>query len=287
MGTGPADIRARLRIPTGAPDTALRQVVAFFREQTTPVTAIGIACFGPIDLDPASPTFGFITTTPKPGWAHTNVVKPLHDALGVPVAFDTDVNGAALAEHTWGAARGVDPFVYITVGTGVGGGGMVNGRLLHGLVHPEMGHLRIPHDRARDPFAGACPYHGDCLDGLASGRAMAQRWKAPAEELPPDHPAWALEAEYLALGVVGVIAVLSPRRIVIGGGVLQHAPLLPRVRRRVVELLAGYIRARELLEDADHFIVPPALGADAGVAGGLALAQAAIRRDRSGASAAE
>ena len=287
MGTGPADIRARLRIPTGAPDTALRQVVAFFREQTTPVTAIGIACFGPIDLDPASPTFGFITTTPKPGWAHTNVVKPLHDALGVPVAFDTDVNGAALAEHTWGAARGVDPFVYITVGTGVGGGGMVNGRLLHGLVHPEMGHLRIPHDRARDPFAGACPYHGDCLDGLASGRAMAQRWKAPAEELPPDHPAWALEAEYLALGVVGVIAVLSPRRIVIGGGVLQHAPLLPRVRRRVVELLAGYIRARELLEDADHFIVPPALGADAGVAGGLALAQAAIRRDRSEASAAE
>jgi len=287
VGTGPADIRARLRIPTGAPDTALRQVVAFFREQTTPVTAIGIACFGPIDLDPASPTFGFITTTPKPGWAHTNVVKPLHDALGVPVAFDTDVNGAALAEHTWGAARGVDPFVYITVGTGVGGGGMVNGRLLHGLVHPEMGHLRIPHDRARDPFAGACPYHGDCLDGLASGRAMAQRWKAPAEELPPDHPAWALEAEYLALGVVGVIAVLSPRRIVIGGGVLQHAPLLPRVRRRVVELLAGYIRARELLEDADHFIVPPALGADAGVAGGLALAQAAIRRDRSEASAAE
>jgi fructokinase len=287
VGTGPADIRARLRIPTGAPDTALRQVVAFFRQQTTPVTAIGIACFGPIDLDPASPTFGFITTTPKPGWAHTNVVKPLHDALGVPVAFDTDVNGAALGEHTWGAARGVDPFVYITVGTGVGGGGMVNGRLLHGLVHPEMGHLRIPHDRGRDPFAGACPYHGDCLDGLASGRAMALRWKAPAEELPPEHPAWELEAEYLALGVVGIIAVLSPRRIVIGGGVLQHAPLLPRVRRRVVELLAGYIRARELLEDADRFIVPPALGAEAGVAGGLALAQAAIRRDRSEASAAE
>ncbi len=287
MGTGPADIRARLRIPTGAPDTTLRQAVAFFRDQTPPVAAIGIACFGPIDLDPASPTFGFITTTPKPGWANTNVVKPFRDALGVPVAFDTDVNGAALGEHTWGAARGLDPFVYITVGTGIGGGGMVNGRLLHGLVHPEMGHLRIPHDRARDPFAGACPYHGDCLDGLASGRAMAMRWNAPAEELPPDHPAWELEAHYLALGVVGIIAVLSPRRVAIGGGVLQHMPLLPRVRRRVVDLLAGYVRAREILEDAERFIVPPTLGADAGVAGALALAQAALRRDRSGASAAE
>jgi fructokinase len=161
------------------------------------------------------------------------------------------------------------------VGTGIGGGGVVNGRLLHGLVHPEMGHLRVPRDRVADPFAGACPYHRDCLDGLASGRALAERWGAPAETLPPAHPGWALEAEYLALGLVSIIAVLSPRRIVLGGGVLQQQSLVPRIRRRVVELLAGYIRAREVVADVEAYIVPPALGADAGVVGALALAQIA------------
>jgi fructokinase len=251
------------------------------------VAAVGIACFGPVDLDPRSPSFGFITTTPKPGWAHTDVVAPFRTALEIPVAFDTDVNGAALGEHAWGAARGVDPFVYITVGTGIGGGGVVNGRLLHGLVHPEMGHLRIPHDRLADPFPGVCPYHGDCLDGLASGRALAERWGAPAETLPSTHPGWDLEAEYLALGLMSVIGVLSPRRIVIGGGVMQHAPLLPRVRRRVVELLAGYVRARELVTDVDAYIVPPALGADTGVLGALALAHTALAARRSETSTAE
>ena len=272
IGTGPDDIRARLRIPTGEPAATLREAVAFFREHATAVTAIGIASFGPVDLDEHSPTFGFITTTPKPGWANTDVAGPFRAALGVPVAFDTDVNGAALAEHRWGAARGVDPLVYITVGTGIGGGAVVNGRLLHGLVHPEMGHLRIPRDPVADPFAGACPYHRDCLDGLASGRALAARWGAPAETLPPAHPGWELEAEYLALGLVSIIAVLSPRRIVLGGGVLQHQSLVPRIRRRVVELLAGYIRAREVVSDVEAYIVPPALGADAGVVGALALA---------------
>jgi fructokinase len=284
IGTGPDDIRARLRIPTGEPDATLREAVAFFREHATAVTAVGIASFGPVDLDEHSPTFGFITTTPKPGWAHTDVAGPFRAALGVPVAFDTDVNGAALAEHRWGAARGVDPLVYITVGTGIGGGGVVNGRLLHGLVHPEMGHLRIPRDRVADPFAGACPYHRDCLDGLASGRALAERWGAPAETLPADHPGWKLEAEYLALGLVSIIAVLSPRRIVVGGGVLQQPSLVPRIRRRVVALLAGYIRAREIVSDVEAYIVPPALGADAGVVGALALAHTARAAPRSLAS---
>jgi fructokinase len=285
VGTGPEDIRARLRIPTGEPRATLREAVTFFRDQA--VAAIGIASFGPVDLDPGSPTFGFITTTPKPRWAHTDVTGPFRSALGVPVGFDTDVNGAALGEHTWGAARGVDPIIYITVGTGIGGGGIVNGRLLHGLVHPEMGHVRIPHDRVADPFAGACPYHGDCLDGLASGRALAERWGAPAETLPPTHPAWTLEAEYLALGLVSIIAVLSPRRIILGGGVLQHRPLLPRVRRRVVELLAGYVGAREVVAGVDAYVVPPALGEDAGVLGALALAHAALAARRSQTSGAE
>lgn len=251
------------------------------------MAAIGIASFGPVDLDPRSPTFGFITTTPKPGWAHTDVAGPFRAALGVPVVFDTDVNGAALGEHRWGAARGVDPCVYLTVGTGIGGGGVVNGRLLHGLLHPEMGHVRIPHDRAADPFRGACPYHGDCLDGLASGRALAERWGTPAETLPATHQGWALEAEYLALGLISIIAVLSPRRIVVGGGVLQHRPLLGRVRRRVVELLAGYVAAREVVADVDTYIVPPALGTDAGVLGAIALAHTAPAAGRSHASGAE
>ena len=280
IGTGPPDIRARIRIPSGEPGRTLGEAVAFFRAHATPVAAIGIASFGPIDLDPRSATFGFITTTPKPGWAHTDVVKPFRDALGVPVAFDTDVNGAALGEHRWGAGRDVDPFVYVTVGTGIGGGGVVNGRRLHGLVHPEMGHLRLPHDRAADPFAGTCPYHGDCLDGLASGRALRERWGAPAESLPPDHPAWPLEAEYLALGLVGIIGVLSPKRIVLGGGVMQQPALLPRVRRRVVELLAGYVRAREVVHDIEHYVVPPGLGADAGVLGALALADETLAPGR-------
>jgi fructokinase len=264
---------AETRIPTTAPDETLSRAVAFFREAPTRVAAVGIASFGPIDLDPRSATFGFITTTPKPGWAHTDVAGPFRKALDVPVAVDTDVNGAALGEHRWGAAAGVDPAVYVTVGTGIGGGGVVNGRLLHGLLHPEMGHLRLPHDRTADPFPGTCPYHGDCLDGLASGRALRERWGVPAEALPFDHPAWPLEAEYLALGLVAIVAVLSPKRIVLGGGVMQQPTLLPRVRRRVVELLAGYLRASEVVEDIDDYVVPPALGARAGVIGALALAR--------------
>jgi fructokinase len=284
VGTGADDVHAELRIPTGEPAVTLARAVAFLREQPTAVAAVGIASFGPVDLDPRSPTFGFITTTPKPAWAHTDVAGPFRTALGVPVGFDTDVNGAALGEHRWGAARGVDPLVYVTVGTGIGGGGIVNGRLLHGLVHPEMGHLRLPHDRVADPFPGACPYHGDCLDGLASGRALRERWGAPAETLPADHPAWTLEADYLALGLVSVIGVLSPKRIVVGGGVMQQPTLLPRVRRRVVELLAGYVRAREIVEDVENYIVPPALGARAGVVGALALAHEALAAHRWGTS---
>ena len=194
----------------------------------------------------------------------------------MPVAFDTDVNGAALAEHRWGAGRGLDVFVYLTVGTGIGGGAVVDGRVLHGLVHPEMGHLRIPRDRDRDPFPGTCPYHGDCLEGLASGPAMQARWGVPPERLPPDHPAWALEAEYLAQGLASIVAVLSPRRIAVGGGVAGAAALLPRVRARLVTLLGAYVRAPALGDGIERYVVAPALGADAGVLGGLALARQAL-----------
>ena len=240
-----------------------------------PIGALGVASFGPLDLDPQSPTYGSITTTPKPGWANTDLFAAF-SALGVPVALDTDVNAAALAEHRWGATREVDPFVYLTVGSGVGGGAFVNGRLLHGLVHPEMGHIRIPHDRVTDPFPGACPFHGDCLEGLASGVAMRERWGADAATLPADHPAWDLEAHYLALGVATLTAVLSPRRVVMGGGVARAPGLLGRVRTALMALLGGYIPAGSIAGVIESYVVAPALGERAGVLGALALGQAAL-----------
>ena len=257
------DVMAETRIATTSPAETLADAIAFFKDHA-PLAALGVASFGPIDLDPRSPAYGFITTTPKPGWAHTDVVGPLRRALGVPVAFDTDVNAAALAEQRWGAARDAASVVYVTVGTGIGGGAVVNGRPLHGLVHPEMGHARIPHDRAADPFAGACPHHGDCWEGLAAAPALAARWGRPPETLPDDHPAWELEARYLALGLVNVILTLSPERVVLGGGVLARAGLLERVRAQVTALIAGYVRAAQ--------IVAPVLGERSGVLGALALA---------------
>jgi fructokinase len=191
------------------------------------------------------------------------------------VAFDTDVNAAALGEHCWGAAVGVETFSYITVGTGIGGGGMANGRLLHGLVHPEVGHMRIPHDHARDPFEGVCPYHGDCFEGLASGEALRQRWGKPGAELI-DHAVWALEADYLALGLVNLVCACSPERIILGGGVMRQSVLLPLIRRRMRELLAGYIDAPELSEAIDDFVVAPALGERAGLLGAIELARQAV-----------
>ena len=265
VGTGPDDVRAETTVPTTTPAETLRRVLEFFRAHTE-ITAVGAACFGPIDLDRSSPTFGRITTTPKPGWRGADVVGALR-TLSVPVAFDTDVNGAALAEFRWGAGRGVDPFVYVTVGTGIGGGAIVGARPVHGLVHPEMGHVPITRD-STDAFAGACPYHRDCLEGLASAVALSQRWGALPETLPAEHEAWRLQARYLALGVAAIAAVLSPPRIVLGGGVMRAAGLLARVRAETVKTLAGYVRAPDL--------VPPALGERAGVLGALALAQATL-----------
>ena len=193
-------------------------------------------------------------------------------ATGLPVAFDTDVNAAALGEARWGAAQGLGTFLYLTIGTGVGGGSMANGRLLHGLVHPEMGHIRVPHDPRADPFAGNCPFHGDCLEGLVSGPALAARWGQRGETLPPNHPAWDLEAHYIALGLATWICTLSPQRIILGGGVMRHTHLFPRIRNQALALLNGYIQAPEILERITDYIVPPALGGDAGVLGAIALA---------------
>lgn len=268
VGTGPDDVRAVERFATTHPAETLRRAVAFFAAQPAPVAAVGIGSFGPVDERPGSPTFGHVTTTPKPGWQHVDVVTPVREALGVPVAFDTDVNAAALAEHRWGAARGLDAFVYLTVGTGIGGGGFVGGRRIRGLTHPEMGHLLVPRAPG-DAFAGVCPFHGDCWEGLASGPAIEQRWGRPGRELPPGHAAWELEADYLAAGLMSLVLALSPERVVVGGGVMAHAPLLARVREALRRRLNGYLP----VPDFDAYLVPPALGARAGVLGALALAQ--------------
>ncbi len=273
-GTGPDDVQDFVTFPTTDPEETIAHAAEFFTGDGTPA-AVGIGSFGPIDVQPRSPTWGRITTTPKPGWGDTDVVAALSAALGVPLAFDTDVNAAALGEHRWGAAVGLETFCYITVGTGIGGGGLANGRLMHGLLHPEFGHMRIPHDRGRDPFAGACPYHGDCFEGLASGDAIRARWGRRPEELDDDD-VWQLEAEYLALGLVNVICTLSPQRIVVGGGVMNEPSLLPLVRRRVSDLACGYFDAPELDAGIDEYIVAPALGDRAGVLGALELARLTV-----------
>ena len=277
IGDADGHVVAETRVPTTSVGATLGALVSFFEAQRGAlglIEAIGIGSFGPVDLNPQSPTYGYITTTPKPGWAQADLRGRIQRALNVPVAFDTDVNVAAFGEHYWVSEnKALDPLLYMTVGTGIGVGGLVNGQLLHGLLHPEAGHMRLPRDPQRDPFTGACPYHGDCFEGLACGPAMAKRWGQPAETLPADHPAWQLEAHYIALAVMNLTLVVAPQKIVIGGGVMQQSGVIEMVRREVVESLNGYLQTDRITRDIDQFIVLPALGNQAGMLGAIALAQ--------------
>jgi fructokinase len=278
VGTGPNDIRAETRIPTTRPEETLTRTIEFFKGQEKEIgtlAAIGIANFGPLDLRTDSRTYGQILSTPKPGWSKADILGMLRNAFDLPIGFDLDVNGAALGERLWGAAQGLDTFIYLTVGTGIGGGVFAEGKLLHGLNHPEMGHIPLPHNRTRDPFEGACPFHGDCFEGLASGPAMEKRWGQRAETLTEDHPAWELEAQYIAQALTTYIYTISPKRIIIGGGVGSNLHLLKMVREKTVALLNGYIPSRTLLDEIDSYITPPALGNRAGVLGAIALAKEA------------
>jgi fructokinase len=278
VGSDPDHVVAQARIPTGKPAETLAQVFAFFQQEVSsggPLAAIGIASFGPLELRRSHPRYGFITTSPKPGWSEVDLVGPARRALGVPVGFDTDVNAAALGEGRWGAARGLDTFVYLTVGTGIGAGAVVAGRVIHGLTHPEMGHFSVPHQPG-DHFAGHCPFHGDCWEGMASGAAIAARWGCPAERLRGDQlrAAVELEAAYLAAGLRTIVYAVAPQRIVIGGGVTRLPGLFPLVRAKLGEALASYPGLYE--HTADDFVLPPALGELAGPAGALVLAHHAI-----------
>jgi fructokinase len=275
VGTGPNSVVSETRFSTTAPDETIQRTIEFFKPyaQRGELEGIGIGSFGPVDLKPDSPTYGYITTTPKPDWSQVDLLGRISRILRLPVSFDTDVNVAAYGEHHWiPENRPLDPFLYMTVGTGIGVGVLVNGRPLHGLIHAEAGHFAIPHDWQKDPFTGSCPYHGDCLEGLATGPAMAKRWGQKAETLANDHPGWDLEAEYIAFALANLIYAFSPERIVLGGGVAQHPGLHELVRLKVQQLLNGYVHSPMVLEKIDHYIVAPALGNRSGVLGAIAMA---------------
>jgi fructokinase len=274
VGTGPGDLE-EIRFDTTTPAETLGRAISFFQEENSrnQLVAIGIGSFGPVDLNQASPTYGYITSTPKKGWANANFAGPLHHALQIPIGFDTDVNAAALGEYCWGAARGLENFLYLTIGTGIGGGGMINGKLIHGLVHPEMGHIFIPH-HADDSYTGRCGFHGNrCFEGLASGPAIEERWGISGKVLEAGHQAWDWEAHYIALALANYICTLSPQQIILGGGVMEQTHLLPMIRTKVVSLLNGYIQSSDILDHIENYIVPPALGNKAGVLGAIALAK--------------
>jgi fructokinase len=275
VASDPDHIVAETRIPTTNPEDTIRKILEFFKPFNTnkQISAIGIASFGPVDLDRSSPTYGHITTTPKPGWKNIDLYGQIQRALELPVAFDTDVNAAAIGEQYWHKEGQIlDPFIYVTVGTGIGVGVLVNGSPLHGLIHAEAGHMLIPHDLEKDPFSGGCPIHKDCWEGLASGPSMQKRWGQAAETLPQNHIGWDLESDYIARAIVNLIYVYSPRQIVIGGGVSQHVGLIQDVHQKVKRFNNGYIQSVMVEEKINEYIRAPFLGIRSGAMGAIAMA---------------
>jgi fructokinase len=278
-GSNPNDLQDRTTIKTQSPDATMQEVIEYIRaiQKKTTIKAIGLAIFGPLDLDLDSATYGYVTTAAKPGWAQYDVVGTLKKAFDLPIGFDTDVNGSAIGEYRWGSARGLSDFLYLTIGTGIGGGAMVNGKLLHGASHPEMGHMLVPH-HPKDTFEGICLYHPNCLESLASGPSMKARWKVnSALDLPEDHEAWDLEAHYLGLGLVNYILALSPKRIIMGGGVMRQTHLLAKIRMEIIQCLNGYLKDDKIIKNLDTYIVHPGLGEDSGICGAIALAEKSLK----------
>lgn len=287
VGTGPDGILDECTISTTSPKDTIHAVARFFsgaKAKHGAFAAVGIGSFGPVDLNPLSGTYGYITTTPKHGWQHTDLVGPLRSQFKVPVGFDTDVNAAVFGEYMWGAGKGCDPLIYITVGTGIGGGVIVNGHLLHGVLHPEMGHLQVPPPVDREAISPECqcPFHKSCMEGYASGPAIMKRWGKRADLLPADHPVWEDVSDVLAAGIVNLILTLSPRRIILGGGVMHQQHLFPLIRSKVTRNLNGYLQVHEITRGIDSYIVPPGLGDRAGLLGAIALGQGALRAKLAG-----
>jgi fructokinase len=272
VGTNPNELYDEIRFPTTTPKETIQHCIEYFKMQQGKylLKSVGIGSFGPLDLRKDSPTFGFITKTNKTGWTNTNFLGVLKKELNIPIEIDTDVNAAALGEYYWGAGKGFNDFLYLTIGTGIGGGAIVNGKLLHGFNHPEMGHILIPHNKDDDNI---CNFHNDCLEGFASGPAIENLWKQKAESLPPEHIAWNNEVDYIAKAVVNYMLILAPKRIIIGGGVMEQKHLFPMIREKVKKYLNGYIHLPEIINNLGEYIVPPELGNKAGILGAIALAK--------------
>ena len=278
IGNEDGQLFDRISVPTLMPEETIPELVAYFRSHN--VEAVGIASFGPLDLDKDSPTYGYVTTTPKPGWGNYPLLQAFRDELNVPCGFDTDVNGAALAEFEMGAGKGLSSCAYVTVGTGIGGGIVVNHKMVHGMLHPELGHI-ILRAHPDDPMPnGTCPYHVGCLEGLAKGPAFDDRWGISSKDLPKDHIGWALEAYYLAQMCSTLILSMSIEKIVLGGGVMQQKFLFPMIHKQVLQILNGYVATEQVLKHIDQMIVEPALGVNSGVTGALLLAAQALRDAR-------
>ncbi len=272
----PSHVISQLSIPTQEPDATVDQVIHFIQsgieKYKVNIAAMGIGSFGPVDLNKVSPTYGSITSSPKLAWRNFPLLDKFKSAFSFPIAFDTDVNAALVGESRWGAGIGFSDFVYVTVGTGIGGGILTNNHLVHGHIHTEIGHMLVNHDTQKDPFEGSCPYHKNCLEGLAAGPSMNARWGIQAHKIPGDHPAWTLEAHYLAQMAVNLTMILSPQRIILGGGICQHPGLINLVRNNFKDLLKNYVQSPLYEEKLDSYIVAPMLGHNAGILGTIALA---------------
>lgn len=273
IGDETGKIFEQISLPTKTPEETVPAMIEYF--QKAKVDALGIGCFGPIDPDKRSKTYGYITSTPKLAWANYDIVGAFEKALGVPVGFDTDVNGSVLGEATFGQAKGKSSVIYITIGTGVGVGVYIEGKLLHGMLHPEAGHVMIRR-REDDTYEGKCPYHKACLEGMAAGPAVEERWGEKAVYLKDRKEVWDLEAYYIAQALTGYILTLSPEMIILGGGIMHQEQLFPLIRSYVTEMLNGYIQTDEL-KDIDHYIVPASLNDDQGIMGALELGRRALQ----------
>lgn len=273
LGNENGDIIEKINFPTTTPEETMKKVIGYFKDKKFDV--MGIGSFGPIDPVKNSETYGYITKTPKPYWSDYNIIGELKRHFDVPMEFDTDVNGAALAETWWGAGQGLKNVMYITVGTGIGAGAVVNGVMLQGLTHPEMGHIFLKR-HSEDDFEGRCPFHKDCLEGMAAGPAIEDRWGKKGQELADDMRVWELEAYYLAQAIVNYILILSPQKVIMGGGVMKQKQLFPLIRKNVQKFLNGYVHKKEILEEIDKYIVYPGLGDEAGFVGAIALGKTAL-----------
>ena len=268
IGNEKGEIFEKISIPTKTPETTMPEMIQWF--QSKKIETLGIGCFGPIDPDKDSPTYGYITSTPKLAWKDYNIVGAFEEQLCCPVGFDTDVNGSALGEVTFGQAKGKKNIVYLTVGTGVGAGVYAEGKLLHGMLHPEAGHI-LMRKHPEDHYEGKCPYHKTCLEGLAAGPAIEARWGKKGIELADKKEVWELEAYYIGQALVDLILVLSPEKIILGGGVMHQEHMMPLVREEVRKQMAGYIKTKQM-DDLDNYIVLPSLNDNQGIMGALKLA---------------